>query len=251
MVNPSRKKTKFTCIGCGKWFNDRFCSFAEKHLSAAETHPDGSFANPRCREFYFPCCHCSFIGSTFQSLKIHYGRNGHCMSTKRAIENKHKAVFPERLEETCSELGVLEERHGTHILSKTIQYTSTSTVTNLVVVHFDENVNPLQSAGCKASSASSWYSQKCLYHQSTRQQQALLKYLYTLLMNQTKHLMHLWSLVLHLSLLPRDAMHGFQLVQIGHKGNVVYLEKIVYVHISRTKKRIRNSLPVTRSKKNL
>ena len=59
-----------------------------------------------------------------------------------------------------------------------------------------------------------------------------------LLMYHNKHLMYLWRLVLHLSLLPRDAVHGFQLVQ-KHNRNVVDLEKI-YVHISRTKKTIRN-----------
>ena len=95
MVYASKKKKKFICKGCGKWFYDRFSSIAESHLSAKKS--DGTLANPNCRELYFPCCHCSFIGESLQSLKVHYGKNGQCMSTKRAIEDKDKVVLPERV----------------------------------------------------------------------------------------------------------------------------------------------------------
>ena len=144
MVYPSKKKKKFTCKGCGNWFNDRFSSYAESHLSAKKS--DGTFANPGCRKLYYPCCHCSYIGENFKSLKVHYGKNGQCLSTKRAIEDKDKVVLPERLNETSLDPSAssnsmsIKNRQGMLISSETISYVSNSSTARVVDVVFNENI---------------------------------------------------------------------------------------------------------------
>lgn len=144
MVYPSKKKKKFTCKGCGDWFNDRFSSYAESHLSAKKS--DGTFANPGCRKLYYPCCHCSYIGENFKSLKVHYGKNGQCLSTKRAIEDKDKVVLPERLNETSLDPSAssnsmsIKNRQGMLISSETISYVSNSSTARVVDVVFNENI---------------------------------------------------------------------------------------------------------------